>query len=123
MLLYGSALFFLLGLLYPEDMGTAFDMRAHFREIRPWFFGLFLGLGFLELTDTYLKIWQGTSAVRDAGIGQYLGFMAIWIGGAVICLRTRDGRVVSAVGILFLLASLYVAYRYGWAMGSELNLT
>ncbi len=122
-LAYGSALFFLLGLLYPDDMGATFDMRGHFWEIRSWFFGIFLGLGLLELADTYLKVLQGTSALRDTGAAAYLGFMAVWIGGAAVCLRSRDGRLVSAIGILFLLASLYVAYRYGWAMGADLNLT
>lgn len=42
-LAYGSALFFLLGLLHPDDAGPDFDMRAHFEGVRPWFFGVFLG--------------------------------------------------------------------------------
>ena len=121
-LAYGSALFFLLGLLYPDDMGSTFDMREHFREVRPWFFGIFLGLGFLELTDTYLKLIQGTSVLGDQGAAVYLTFMAVWIGGAVVCLRTRDDRIVSALGVLFIAVSLYVAYRYGWAMGADLDL-
>jgi hypothetical protein len=121
-LAYGSALFFLLGLLYPDDMGSDFDMRAHFREVRPWFFGIFMGLGFLEVTDTYLKLIQGTSVLGEQGGGVYLGFMAIWIGGAAVGLRTRDDRIVSGIGILFLIASLYVAYVYGWTMGAQLDL-
>ncbi len=67
-LAYGSTLFFLLGLLYPDDMGADFDMRAHFEETRPWFFGVFLVLGMLDVADTWFKQVSGTSALEGRSL-------------------------------------------------------
>lgn len=121
-LAYGSTLFFLLGLLYPEDIGANFDMRAHFLQIRTWFFGLFLVLGFMEAADTSFKLIVGTSALAGRSAVEYMVFMAMWIIGAVVALRTRDPRLVGGIGLLFFLASLYIANRYAGVMGPNLNL-
>ncbi len=121
-LLYGCTLFFLLGLLYPDDIGANFDMGAHFEDIRPWFFGLFTALGLLDLADTTLKQLLGTSAWEGRSLVEYSVFMGIWIVGSGVSSRIRSGRLVGAIGLLVFLAGLYMTNRYAGAMGPFLDL-
>ena len=65
-LAYASTLFFLLGLLHPDDAGASFDMQAHFEDNRAWFFGVFLGLGVLDVADTLFKRATGVSSLEDS---------------------------------------------------------
>ena len=117
---YGSALFFLLGLLYPEDMGADFDMQAHFEESRGWFFGVFLGLGILDVADTWFKQVNGTGAAEGSVLVAYSTFLAIWTASAAAALRVRDARIIGGMGLLYLVATLYFSNRYD--MGPLLDL-
>lgn len=108
-LTYGSILFFLLGLLHPDDVGPDFDMRGHFEEIRPWFFGVFLGLGVLDGVDSAYKIANGVSELEGALLVQYLVFLGLWIVGAAVLLRIRSHAVAGLVGIAYLLFAIRLA--------------
>ena len=121
-LLYSSALFLLLGLLYPHDIGPDTDLTAHFDENRQWFFSIFLGLGLLELTDMLIKRALGTSAVAGRGLTEYAAFMVMWIVGSAACLRPLARRTIVLVGVLMVLGGLYVWNHYAGVMGPSLTL-
>lgn len=119
-LVYAATLFFLLGLLYPDDIGAGFDMRTHFEENRSWFFGVFLGLGLLDAADTVFKQIIGIGAAEGIVLIEYSIFLGIWIVGAAACLRIRNGRLLGAIGLLYFVATLYFGNRY--SMGPRLDL-
>jgi len=108
-LAYGSVLYFLLGLLYPDDIGEGFDMRGHFERNRVWFFGLFLGLGLIDAADTWYKLanglWYGEHLV------EYIAFLAVWLIGAGMSIRVRDPRFQVVTGLLFVAMTCYVAQQ------------
>ncbi len=54
-LLYGAVIYFLIALLYPDELDAGTDPLAYFLDNRRWFFGTFLALGVLDLMDTWLK--------------------------------------------------------------------
>ena len=112
-LAYASTLFFLLGLLHPDDAGASFDMQAHFEDNRAWFFGVFLGLGVLDVADTLFKRATGVSSLEGRHLVEYAAFLGVWLVGAAVSLRVRDGRVLGAAGVLYFLIALYISMRSG----------
>ena len=54
-LIYAAVIYFLIALLYPDNLETETDLFAYFLGNRRWFFGTFVVLGVLELADTWLK--------------------------------------------------------------------
>ena len=112
-LAYASALFFLLGLLHPDDAGAGFDMQAHFEDNRAWFFGVFLGLGVLDVADTLFKQATGVLNLEGRYLVEYAAFLGVWLVGAAVSLRVRDGRLLGAVGVLYFLIVLYISMRSG----------
>lgn len=107
-LAYGAALYFLLGLLHPEGVGEDFDMKRHFERQRSWFFGVFVGVGLLDLGDTSIKAAAGTLTMPEELVMVYAIFMAIWMLGGILCLVLRDGRVAGTAGIVYFLFTIYV---------------
>lgn len=112
-LAYASALFFLLGLLHPDDAGASFDMQAHFEDNRAWFFGVFLGLGVLDVADTLFKRAIGVSRLEGRYLVEYAAFLGLWLVGAAVLLRVRDGRLQGALGVLYFLIALYMSMKSG----------
>jgi hypothetical protein len=112
-LVYSSALFFLLGLLQPDDMAPDFDMRAHFEDTKGWFFGVFLGVGLLDVADTWLKQLSGTGASEGGFLVLYSSFLGVWILSAAVALRVRSDRVLGGLGVVYLIATLYFSNLYG----------
>jgi hypothetical protein len=110
-LAYAAALFFLLGLLTPYELGEEFDMRHHFERNRVWFFGTFLALGVLDVVDTGFKYVNGLSTLDGWRRVEYYVFLAVWLSTGITALRVRNSRFIGAAGILFLLVTFYVALR------------
>ena len=54
-LIYASALFFLLALLYPDPIVEGFDSLVHLLDNRKWFFGTLFAVALLDLADTWIK--------------------------------------------------------------------
>jgi len=108
-LAYGAVLYFLLGLLYPEDIGEGFDMRVHFERNRVWFFGLFFGLGLIDAADTFYKLANGLWYGQY--LAEYLAFLAVWLIGAGMSIRVRDPRFQVVTGLLFVAMTFYVAQQ------------
>ena len=120
-LAYSSALYFLLGLLHPDDAGANFDMRAHFEENQVWFFGVFLGLGVLDVVDLWFKQVTGVSTLSGQSLVEYSIFLGIWILGAAVLLRRRDGRLLGVSGLLYFVFALYITIRWGGVLGPTLG--
>lgn len=110
-LTYGSALFFLLGLLHPEDIGSGFDMRSHFEENQSWFFGMFLALGLLDAVDTSYKLANDFSTLGGPLLVEYVVFMSIWIVGAAAALRVRRDWYLVTFAVIHLLLTFHMATR------------
>ncbi len=110
-LAYGSAVYFLLGLLHPNDAGAEFNMKAHFEDNRVWFFGMFLGLGLLDVADTWFKLHSGISPLEGRNLVEYVAFLAFWLLGAAVCLWVRNAWFLGGVGVLFFLITLYISMR------------
>ncbi len=94
---YAAAIYFVLGLLYPHEIGRGFDMRTHFETNRRWFFGSLLVLGGFDVADTALKI------VTDVVVPEPLYYVVLGtllVGGVVGC-RVQSRRFHAAFAITF----------------------
>ena len=106
---YAAGLYFLLGLLYPDEMKDPFDMRRHFEANRSWFFGTFFLLGVFELGDTWIKLSLQLLPPSRFGMAFYGSFMALWLIGSVGAIRVRNPRYHAAFAVLFfVMAMVYV---------------
>ena len=87
-LVYGALIFFLIALLYPDSLDSGMDLFEHFLVTRRWFFGTFIGLGFVDLADVWIKLSYG---IPPPPAFTYSVFMATWllvgIIGAVVTKR------------------------------------
>ena len=54
-LVYGAVIYFLIALLFPDKFNSGTDLFDYFVENRRWFFGTFVGLGVLDIVDTWIK--------------------------------------------------------------------
>ncbi len=54
-LVYGAVIYFLIALLYPDKLDSGTDLFDYFVDNRRWFFGTFVGLGVLDIADTWIK--------------------------------------------------------------------
>jgi hypothetical protein len=55
-LVYGAVIYFLVALLYPDKLDSKTDLFEYFVDNRRWFFGTFVGLGVLDIADTWIKV-------------------------------------------------------------------
>ena len=86
-------------------------MRAHFEANRVWFFGIFLGLGLLDVGDTWFKLSAGLSELEGRRLVEYLVFLVAWVLGALACIRVKSSRFVGAVGAFYFLVTFYIAIQ------------
>ena len=108
-LLYASALYFLLGLLHPDDAGSTFDMPVHFNANRGWFFGVFLGLGLMDVADTWLKTTGEVGAgAPPGGMLGYAGYMGVWLLGSLVVLKFKSERLLTAFALAYLIITIGV---------------
>jgi len=54
-LIYGAVIYFLIALLYPDKFESGADLFEYFVDNRRWFFGTFVGLGVLDIADSWIK--------------------------------------------------------------------
>jgi len=74
-LIYGALIYFLIALLYPDDLPSGVSLFEHFVASRRWFFGTFICLGVMEVADTWIKIQFG---VAPPPLAFYSVFIAAW---------------------------------------------
>ncbi len=111
---YAAFIYFLLGLLFPDEIRADFDMRQHFGANRSWFFGTLLCLGVFEVVDTWIKLSSELLPPTPFGMTFYGSFMAVWLVGSAAATRARSPRydAVFAVGF-FILAVIYMVGTAG----------
>lgn len=102
-LAYGAALYFLLGLLFPDDVGDHFDMHEHFDATRPWFFGLLFALGVFELVDVWIKLSADMLQPSGLGWAYYFFFMATWLIGSGVAARVRRRSFQTGFAVIYLI--------------------
>ena len=110
---YAAVLYFLLGLLYPDEIRDDFDMRRHFQANRSWFFGTLLCLGVFEVVDTWIKLSSELLPPTPFGMVYYGSFMAIWLVGSAAAVRVNNARYDAMFALVFL--ALAVVYMVGTA--------
>jgi hypothetical protein len=97
-LVYGALIFFLIALLFPDNLEPGIDLFEHFLVTRRWFFGAFIGLGFVDLADVWIKLSYGIPPPDTTG---YSIFMAAWLSVGII------GAFVTRRAVQRLLAYLW----------------
>ena len=105
-LLYAGLICFLLALLYPSEMSTDFDARAHLDANRSWFFISLLLLGAVELADTFYKEGTGLLEPGPGLFGPtrwYPVFMLVWIAGSAVAAGVRSRRFNWCFAVVFFL--------------------
>ncbi len=108
-LVYGATIYFLIALLYPDNVEKGTDFFDYFIDNRRWFFGTFLLLGVMDILDSLLK-----SSITESGgppLIPYIIFMSIWIipSGLALHFENKSFHAVYAVGF-FLALMGYLQY-------------
>jgi len=99
-LIYGAVIYFLIALLYPDKWDSGTDVFEYFVDNRRWFFGTFVGLGLLDLADTWIK----TRLVGDdVPMIPYVGLMTAWL-------------VLGIVGAITSNRTYHKAFAYVWLL-------
>jgi len=75
-LVYGATIYFLIALLFPDNLDSGIDLFENFQKSRLWFFGTFIGLGVLDLVDSWTKTYYGVGTPPK---GLYSVFIATWV--------------------------------------------
>jgi len=97
-LVYGAVIYFLLALLYPDRLESGMDLFEYFLENRRWFFGTFIGLGLLDIADTWVKSFYG---LPPTPIIPYSILMISWL-------------TLGAVGAITANRTFHTVYAYSW---------
>jgi hypothetical protein len=99
-LVYGAVIYFLIALLYPDEWDSGADLFENFINNRRWFFGTFVGLGLLDLADTWIKV---RLVGDDLPMIPYMGLMATWF-------------VLGIVGAITPNRTYHKAFAYFWLL-------
>ncbi len=105
---YAGLIYFLLALLYPSEMASDFDARAHLEANRTWFFSSLLLLGFAEIADSLYKEGAGLLAGGPGLYGPttwYPAFTAVWIVGSATAIRVDNRRFNQIFAVVFFLCT------------------
>ncbi len=105
---YAGLIYFLLALLYPSEMASDFDARAHLEANRTWFFSSLLLLGFAEIADSLYKEGGGLLAGGPGLYGPttwYPAFTAVWIVGSATAIRVDNRRFNQIFAVVFFLCT------------------
>lgn len=93
-LAYGAVIYFLLALLYPDQIDSGADLFAYFTKNRKWFFGTLIALGVMDLIDAVVK--SNVTNLGGPPLPAYAFFMFIWIAPAVAAMFVKN-KVFHAV--------------------------
>ena len=106
-LAYAAVIYFLIALLYPDNVQAETDLLAYFLGNRRWFFGTFLVLGVLDLADTWIK-YQLLHALPP--IVSYSLLMVAWIS-------------LGIAGVVSENRTFHRVFAYSWAVVMGLWVT
>lgn len=102
---YAAALYFVLGLLYPSDLGDDFDMWRHFETNRRWFYGALFVVGMFDVADTTWAVLTGLNSVP----AWYAAFLGTWTVGSLVGMVVTDRRYHYGYAIVF---AAMITYHY-----------
>ncbi len=110
-LVYASAIFFLLSLLHPEAIEPGHDMLDHFLDNRRVFFGALFSVAVIDIADTLIKL---ELQIAIPAIERYSSFMAVWVVLSLTCLVSENRKVHAVSAVVFLLAvAIWVSFSIG----------
>lgn len=101
-LLYGALIYFLLALLYPEQVETGADLFAYFTKNQKWFFGALILLGVMDLVDAVVK--SMVTELPRPPLPAYALFMFVWIAPAIGALFIKNKIFHAAYSATFFCA-------------------
>ena len=104
---YAAVIYFLIALLYPDNVDVETDLFAYFLENRRWFFGTFVVLGVLDLVDSWIK-YRLLQAVPP--LVPYTFLMLAWIS-------------LGTIGVVSESRSFHRAFAYSWVVVMGLWVT
>jgi len=87
-LVYGALIYFLLALLYPDQVDTGTDLFVYFTKNRKWFFGALILLGVMDLIDAVVK--SNVTELGGPPMPAYALFMSVWIVPAIAALFIKN---------------------------------
>ncbi len=114
-LIYGAVIYFLIALLYPDKWDSEADLFEYFIDNRRWFFGTFVGLGILEVADTWSKV--RIYDLPPPPMIPYLVLMAFWFVLGVVGATTDNRAYHKAFAYLWLLVFGSWAVAMHFAIG------
>ena len=100
-LIYASAIFFLLAVLHPESIEPGYGMLEHFLENRKVFFGALSAVAVIDVADTLIKLKLKLSL---PAIESYTPFMILWLGLSTACMVSANRTLHKVAAITFLVA-------------------
>jgi hypothetical protein len=102
-LVYGAVIYFLIALLYPDKWDSGTDVFEYFVDNRRWFFGTFVGLGILDIADTWIKIRLRAEVGDGLPMIPYLILMTSWLALGVVGTITANRIFHKAFAYVWLL--------------------
>jgi hypothetical protein len=97
-LVYGALIFFLIALLYPENLDSDTGLFSHFMGTRRWFFGTFIGLGVVDIADVWVKMYYG---VPPPPMQTYSMLMIAWFSVGIIGAYTGNPAIHRIIAYLW----------------------
>ena len=98
-LAYGALIYFLLALLYPDQLEAGADLFDYFAKNRKWFFGALILLGVMDLIDAIVK--SNVTELAGPPMPAYLLFMSVWIAPAVAALFIENKVFHAIYSVIF----------------------
>jgi hypothetical protein len=98
-LIYGAIIYFLIALLFPDNLDSGIDLFEHFLKSRRWFFGTFIALGVLDLADSWTKTYYGVGTPPTI---LYSVFIATWLLLGIFGATTTSLRYHRAIAFIWL---------------------
>ena len=97
---YGAVIYFLIALLYPDTLDSGTDLFDYFIDNRRWFFGTFVGLGVLDIGDTWIK--SGFYDLPAPPMIPYLILMSSWFAFGIVGASTANRTYHKAFAYVWL---------------------
>ena len=105
-LTYGIILYLLSVILFPTDMPGGWDPHSSLMSMRHWFFGTFLALILIEVTDSYLKGHLSEFSTP------YFLLLTIWLISGIASWFSEKKRIHTVASLMVLVSQVvWVSYQ------------
>ncbi len=103
LMVYAVAIYLIAAVMYPEEMSEDFDFKKYFQDNRVWLFSLILVVALMDWADTYAKHVTGVREISWV----YLSYAPVMTLLLLLCLVTRNLKVITYSGLIWMLMGLY----------------